>query len=238
MSVHEFIPGTESVVLLILSSLICLTGLIIMFVRYGHGNPFYFFTIWRKDAFKEGKLTFLNTLVFDVLFFRRVWVRSKYRWTSHMMIFWSFLILGGFILISLISILFKVLNPNGFGGYFAQYLYNLHLPYDLLAYFLLVACIFNIFRRLFLKKVLERTSMRDFFILISIFIIGFTGILSEWFSGYGTFIGNLILDWNTALQVMQFHLYAVFLLFIMVIPWTRFKHIITTPLVILARRGE
>ena len=78
--------------------------------------------------------------------------------------------MGGFILISLISILFKVLNPNGFGGYFAQYLYNLHLPYDLLAYFLLVACIFNIFRRLFLKKVLERTSMRDFFILISILL--------------------------------------------------------------------
>jgi len=30
---------------------------------------------------------------------------------------------------------------------------------------------------------------------------------------------------------------VVFLLFVMVLPWTKFRHIITVPLTLLARRG-
>lgn len=237
MSVHSFIPGTEAYILLILSSVICVTGLIVLFRQWGQGSLYRFLSAWRREAFRYGTLSFGKILILDVLLFRRIWRRSVYRWVGHMSIFWSFLFLGGFILISLAGIFLSFVDPEGYGGNFAESLSGLHLPYDLLGYFILASVLFALVRRLVVRKVRDRTVIPDFFMISSVLIIALTGMVAEWYSGYSTFFGKTLLNWDAALLVLRWHLYVVFLLFIMVIPWTRFKHIITVPLLLLARRG-
>lgn len=237
MAVHAFFPGTEMYLLLIISSAVCLAGVIVLFRYWGNKSACRFFSAWRREAFRLGIVSFVKTLIVEVLLQRRVWNRSKYRWFSHMAIFWSFLVLGAFTLISLVGIILSILDPDGFGGSMAQFLDDLHLPYDLLAYVLLAASLFFLVRRIILPKVRSRSYLRDFFIILSVFIISLTGIIAEWLSGYSTFFGKTLLNWDAALQVLELHIFAVFLLFFMVIPWTRFKHIITVPLLLLARRG-
>lgn len=130
-----------------------------------------------------------------------------------------------------------MINPEGFGGNFAKYLSDMQFPYSILTYPVLACALFILVRRLILQKIRARTIITDFFIIVSILLITLTGMGAEWFSGYDVFVGKNLLNWNNALIILQLHIYTVFLLFIMVIPWTRFKHIITIPLLLLAKRG-
>ncbi len=237
MAVHAYIPGMIANILIILAPLICIIGIILLFREWGHGSALYFLRTWRQEAFSEGITSFLGTLVMDVLLLRRVWRRSKYRWMGHMIIFWTFLLLAVFTIISLVGFIAAFVDPNGWGASFNQALKSLHLPYDLLSYLLLAAGLFALFRRLILTKVRERTLNTDYFIILSVIIIAITGIVAEVYSGFATFFGKTTLDFALAIKILQLHLFAVFLLFIVLIPWTRFKHIITTPILILARRG-
>jgi nitrate reductase gamma subunit len=242
MSVHTFIPGFEANILIILVPVICLVGIILLLRRWGHGNALDFLSTWKAEAFRLGFISFTRTLVLDVLLFHRVWNRSKWRWASHMVIFWTFTVFwGAFTVFSLLGFIAAFVDPNGWGGMWggmaAQSLEPLHLPCDLLSYVLLAAGLFVLLRRLVISKVRERTGRTDYFIILCVIIISITGIVAEVYSGYASFIGEAFLDWNAALRILQLHIYAVFLLFIMLIPWTRFKHIITVPILLLARRG-
>ncbi len=238
MSVHTFIPGFEANILIILAPVICLVGIVLLLRRWGHGNALEFLSTWRAEAFRLGFISFTRTLVLDVLLCRRVWNRSKCRWASHMVIFWTFMVFwGAFTVISLLGFIAAFADPNSLGGMAAQSLEPLRLPCDLLSYVLLAAGLFVLLRRLVISTVRERTGRTDYFIILCVIIISITGIVAEVYSGDASFIGNSFLDWNAALRILQLHIYAVFLLFIMLIPWTRFKHIITVPLLLLARRG-
>jgi heterodisulfide reductase subunit E len=237
MAVHAFPGGLIPYLLLVLSAIVCITGLWLLIARWGHRSPGRFFSCWTAESFRDGWMAFLRVLVFDVLLFRRIWHRSKRRWAIHMAIFWGFIILGAFTVISIIGLVLGYLNPAGPGASFSRYLAGLHLPYDLLGYLILVGSGIALARRFLVKKVRERTSFSDFFLVGSVFIIAFTGMAAEWYSGYATVIGPVITNWNLALEYMSWHIYVAFLLFVMVLPWTKFRHIITAPLTVLARRG-
>jgi len=84
----------------------------------------------------------------------------------------------------------------------------------------------------------KRTWFADYFIVIVVLAIGIFGMTAEWFAGFDFFIGKSLFNMNLALDILALHLYVTFPLFVMVLPWTRFRHILVTPLVLLARRGE
>ncbi len=237
MAVHAYTGGIIPDLLLIASVLIFIAGIWLLIARWGHGSPGRFFSSWVTESFRDGGMAFLRVLVFDVFFFRRIWTRSKRRWAVHMAMFWGFFILGAFTLVSIIGLVLGYFDPAGFGGAISRYLADFHLPYDVLGYFILAGSGIALGRRLFVKEVRKRTGLTDLFLVGSIFIIALTGMVAEWFSGYATGIGPLMTNWNLALEFMAWHIYVAFLLFVMVIPWTKFRHIITVPLTLLARRG-
>lgn len=237
MAVHAFSGGLISYSLLIVSTVICIGGLWLLVVRWGHNNPGRFFTSWYTESFRDGVMVFIRVLVLDVFLFRRIYKRSKRRWAIHLMMFWGFIILGVFTIISVIGIIIGYVDPNGSGGAFSRYVAGFHLPYDLLGYLILIGSGIALGRRLLVKKVRERTSFSDLFMVGSVFIIALTGLIAEWFSGFATIIGPIIKNWNLALEFMSWHIYVAFLLFVIVLPWTKFRHILAVPLTLLARRG-
>ncbi len=237
MAVHAYTGGFITDVLLIGTVIICIAGLWLLVVRWGHRSPGRFFSAWATGSFRDGGMAFLRVLALDVLLFRRIWHRSKRRWALHMAMFWGFIILGAFTLVSIIGLVLGYADPAGPGGAFSQYLAGVHFPYDLLGYLIVVGSGIALGRRLLVKKVRERTSFSDLFLVGSVFIISLTGMIAEWYSGFATVIGPSMTNWNLALEYMSWHIYVAFLLFVMVLPFTKFRHIITVPLTLLARRG-
>ncbi len=237
MAVHAYSSELITNFLLIATVLICCAGFWLLINRWGHGRPGRFLSSWAAESFRDGSGAFLRILVLDVLLFRRIWRRNKHRWAVHMAMFWGFFILTAFTVFSVVALVLAYYNPGGPGDAFSRSLEGLHLPYDLLGYLILAGSAIALGRRLFIKKVRERTRFSDIFLVGSVFIIACTGMLAEWFSGYATFIGPALLNWNLALEFLSWHIYAAFLLFVMVIPWSRFRHIISIPLTLLARRG-
>lgn len=237
MAIHPFVPGFDSIILLVATSIIFIAGLYLLVSRWGFGKPGTFISNWIDEAFREGLMVFIQVLVLDVLLFRRVWRRSKRRWAVHMAIFWVFIILGGFTLLSIAGFILFYLDPTGFGKTFSDFLSYLTFPYFVLGYFLLAGSGIALARRFLVKKVRERTDIPDLVLVGGVFIIALTAVIAEGFSGYDTFVGPAIQNMNLAVDFMTLHIYAVFLLFVMIIPWTRFRHIITAPLTLLVRRG-
>lgn len=237
MAVHPFVPGLLPNLLLVVTGIIFFAGLFVLFARWGHRSPGRFVSSWLTESFRDGGMAFLRVLVWEVLLFRRIWRRSRRRWALHMAMFWGFVILGAFTIISIIGLTFGYLDPTGPGGAFSQYLAGIRLPYDLLGYLILAAATVALVRRIFVKSVRERSRFTDWFLVGSVFVIALTGMIAEWLSGFATGIGPLFENYNLSLEFMAWHIYAAFLLFVMVIPWTKFRHIITVPLTLLARRG-
>lgn len=237
MSVHALFPSLPVWILLAACSAVCVAGLCRLVSHWGHGQPGRFFFAWANEAFKDGTGVFLRVLVLDVLLFRRVWRRSRPRWAVHMAMFWVFVLLGVFLLLSIIALVLAYLDPAGPGGVFAGVVKQLSLPYSVTGYVLVVASGIALARRLAVREVRERTRFSDLFLVGSVFVIGVTGMVAEWFSGFDLFVGPAITNWDVALQILSLHIYAAFLLFVMMIPWSRFRHIIASPLLLLARRG-
>jgi heterodisulfide reductase subunit E len=237
MAVHAYFSGLITDILLIATILICIAGFWLLFTRWGQGRPGRFFSSWISESFLDGSRAFLRVLILDVLLFRRIWRRNKRRWAVHMAMFWGFFILAAFTVLSVIGLVLAYLNPDGPGGVFARFLAELHLPYDLLGYLILAGSAIALGRRIFIKEVRVRTRFSDLFLVGSVFLIALTGMVAEWFSGYATLLGPCMTNWDLALEFMSWHIYVAFLLFVMVIPWTKFVHIITAPLTLLARRG-
>jgi heterodisulfide reductase subunit E len=237
MSVHGLVVDPYTWSLILVTSSICLAGLYRLVVTWGHGSPRAFISAWRGEAFRNGARAFLRVLALDVLLLRRVWRRSRRRWAVHMAMFWVFLILGAFLLLSALALVLAYLDPNGLGGASVRFLKGLQFHYSVLGYLLVAASGCALVRRLVVRTVRRRTRFWDLFLVGTIFSIGATGMVAEWFSGFDILAGAAMTNWDLALQVMSWHIWATFLLFVMVLPWTRLRHIVTAPLLLLARRG-
>lgn len=237
MAIHPLTPEFMYWPLIVLSVIVYLAGTLLITIAWGHGRPGRFLAAWFREAFRDGAWVFFRTLVLDVLLLRRVWNRSRRRWAVHMSIFWVFIILGAFTLVSAFAIALLIIDPAGAGGAFFRSVNDLGLPYSLLAYPLFLGSSAALARRLFIPDVRKRTRLPDYFILAAILFIGLSGMLAEWFSGFDLFVGKSLLNWDLAILILMMHIYATFLLFVMLIPFTRFRHILTTPLLLLARRG-
>ncbi len=237
MAPHAFPAGDDILLLLIVAVFICIAGIWMLLSRWGHGRVRRFGALWAGEAFRDGVGAFLRVLVLDVLLFRRVWRRSRGRWALHMAMFWGFCIFGGFVVLSILIGILAFVDPAGVGGALARAYGGIHLPLDLVGYVLLAASGIVLARRIVSREVRKRTNAADLFLAASVFCIVLTGMIAEWLSGYGSFVGPAVMNWDLAPQFLGLHIYAALLLFVMMLPWSKLRHIFATPLALLARRG-
>lgn len=237
MAVHAFYPGLVPGFVPVAAVVICSVDTYLLFAAWGHGRPDRILSSVAREAFRDGASVFLRVLVLDVFLLRRVWKRSRRRWAVHMAIFWIFMGLALFLLLSVVALFLSFVDPNGIGGAFFRYIDSIRIPYSLLAYPLVLGAGLALARRIIVPEVRKRTRFADYFIVTVVLAIGISGMVAEWFAGFDFFIGKSFFNMNLALDILALHLYITFLLFVMVLPWTRFRHILATPLVLLARRG-
>jgi heterodisulfide reductase subunit E len=103
---------------------------------------------------------------------------------------------------------------------------------DIFGYLLLGGIIIAILRRLCIKDVREGTTGYDIFLIGGLFIITITGFITEWILE-----GILPAYSEYALPETLFHVVIALLFGVAVIPFTKYIHLFTTPLTLLARGG-
>lgn len=201
--------------------------------------------LWSQIFDKEHKQGVITTLVFDILLQRRILRRSITRWVMHITIFW------GWIMLFLFSMgLFVVELLNKVGVYHAdvhplvENFPTVMLLDEVFSYLLLIGVLIAIARRLFITEVRESTMFYDVVLTGGLFIIVITGFISEGIRYHGTEHATALTDfWSLGISYPQaphaalFHVVISLLFCVALIPFTKYIHIIATPLSILAHGG-
>lgn len=245
-----FVAGLIAVIAL-------LGGLLFQFKKWGLGSAGYgkpgqggsitaFLKLLISQIFsKEHEQGVITTLIMDILLQRRILRRSILRWVMHMTIFWGWIAL---FLFSMGIFVAEVLNKAGF------YETDVHPIIEnfptivslasVFSYVLLIGVLIAIVRRIFITDVREGTTFYDVFLTGGLFIIVITGFISEGIRYYGTEYATALTDFwslgisNTAAPpAALFHVVISLLFCIAMIPFTKYIHIIATPLSILAHGG-
>ena len=180
----------------------------------GHGQPF------------------LTTLVLDILLQRRILRRSPLRWFMHITIFVGWMALFIFSLMMFAS---EVLEKLHLGTDPAALRDMMAVPNDVFSYILLVGLIIAIVRRLFMTNVRENTIAYDSILLFGLTFITITGFISDGIRN-GTFWG-FGLENTVAPPAAFFHVILSLLFCIAYIPYSKYIHMLATPLSILANKG-
>ncbi len=117
----------------------------------------------------------------------------------------------------------------------AQFRDFLSFPNYVFGYILLLGVLIAIVRRLFITEVREASIMYDWILLAGVFIITITGF---WADGIRNgLVWGLGLNPMTAPPAALFHSVISLLFCIAAVPYTKYIHVIATPLAILANKG-
>ncbi len=250
----EFIKMTfaQAIIFAAIAILIFLYGMIGALQKWGSGVTGYglepqagqkgsairFLKTWwsqvREASHAPHAKPLLEVLIFDVLFQRRILKRSSLRWIMHFSIF-----AGWMTLFALSGMMFTVemIEKLGIELPFttAQFRDFLSFPNYIFGYLLLVGVLIAIVRRLFITEVREASIMYDWILLAGVFIITITGF---WADGIRNgLIWGLGLNPMTAPPAALFHSVISLLFCIAAVPYTKYIHVIATPLAILANKG-
>ncbi|WP_048125712.1 MULTISPECIES: dihydromethanophenazine:CoB--CoM heterodisulfide reductase subunit HdrE [unclassified Methanosarcina] len=231
---------------------IFLYGMILNFQKWGAGVTGYalepqagskgsairFLKTWWEQVVEEshhghGK-PILEVLILDIMFQRRILKRSPLRWFMHFTIF-----AGWMALFALSGLMFAVEMIEKFGIELpftpAEFRDFLAIPNYIFGYVLLLGVIIAVVRRLFVSNVREATIMYDWILLGGVFIVTISGFIAD---GIRTgFIWSFGLDPSTAPPAALFHSIISLLFCIAYIPYSKYIHVIATPLAILANKG-
>jgi heterodisulfide reductase subunit E len=201
------------------------------------GSAIRFLKTWwgqvTEEAHGHGK-PILEVLILDILFQRRILKRSALRWFMHLCIF------GGWMtLFALSGLMFAVEMIEKIGielpftpGEFRDFL---AVPNYIFGYILLIGVLIAIVRRLFVSEVREASIMYDWVLLAGVFIITISGFIAD---GIRTgFIWGFGLNPATAPPAALFHSIISLLFCIAYVPYSKYIHVIATPLAILANKG-
>ncbi len=176
----------------------------------------------------------LEVLIFDIIFQRRILKRSSLRWIMHFSIF-----TGWMTLFSLSGLIFAVemIEKIGIELPFttSEFRDFLSFPNYVFGYLLLFGVLIAIIRRLFVAEVREASIMYDWVLLIGVFIITITGFIADGIRN--GLIWGFGLNPATAPPAALFHSIISLLFCIAAIPYTKYIHVIATPLAILANKG-
>ena len=228
-----------------------LGGLLFQMKKWGYGSEGYgkpgqggsiggFLKLLLSQIFdskhEQGVIT---TLVMDILIQRRILKRSVLRWVMHITIFWGWIMLFVFSML-----MFVVELLHKYGGMFGETITHgrplvesfpaIVLLNEVFGYILLVGVLIAIARRLFITEVREGTTFYDVFLTGGLFVIVVTGFISEWIRSPGGFMG---ISEAAAPPAALFHVVISLLFCVAMIPFTKYIHIIATPLSILVNGG-
>lgn len=176
----------------------------------------------------------LEVLILDVLFQRRILKRSVLRWIMHFSIF-----AGWMTLFALSGLMFSVemIEKLGIELPFttAEFRDMLSFPNYVFGYLLLIGVLIAVIRRLFVTEVRQASIMYDWILLAGVLLITLTGFFAD---GIRTgIIWGLGLDPSTAPPAALFHSVISLLFCIAYVPYSKYIHVIATPLAILANKG-
>jgi len=222
-------------------------GIYINFKKWGLGSTGYqdplrnsfwlFLATWISEAFKDGVWVFIRTLVLDVLLLRRTLARSPVRWGMHMLMFYGFLMLAALSGLGLFMDIIEHFNLLGLAEPAEMVKEAMALPFDLFGYLLLIGSTIAISRRLLLKFVRDNTTAYDAFLIGAVFLITITGFYAEWMRGNSFLLGNAFSYPIYAPHFALIHTVLALGLFAFVLPWSKYIHVIATPMTLLANRG-
>ncbi|HPM26035.1 MAG TPA: respiratory nitrate reductase subunit gamma, partial [Methanothrix sp.] len=111
------------------------------------------------------------------------------------------------------------------------------LPFVIFGYLLLVGATIAVSRRIFIKFVRDNTTAYDAFLIGAVFLITITGFYAEWMRGNSFLIGNLFEYPVYAPHFALIHTVLAIGLFALVLPWSKYIHVIATPMTLIANRG-
>jgi len=204
--------------------------------RQSNGSIFVFLKTFisylRKEGVHQGQ-PILTTLVLDILLQRRILRRSPLRWFMHITIFVGWMTL---FVLSFTMFFFEILHLMGMESIHPEAIRSaLALPNTIFSYILFVGVIIAVFRRLFITKVRESTIAYDSILLLGLVIVVITGFVSEGirtggFWGFG-------IENPAAPPAAFFHVIVSLFFCIAYIPYSKYIHVIATPLTILANKG-
>ncbi len=222
-------------------------GIYFNFKKWGLGSTGYhdqlrdrfwlFLATWIHEAFKDGVWVFLRTAVLDVLLLRRTLARSPVRWVMHMSMFYGFLTLAA---LSGLGLMLDIIEHFEIPGLVepAEILKEaLALPFDIFGYLLLIGATIAISRRILLKFVRDNTTVYDAFLIGAVFLITITGFYAEWLRGNAFLVGNAFGESIYAPHFALIHTILALGLFCFALPWSKYIHVIATPMTLLANRG-
>jgi heterodisulfide reductase subunit E len=176
----------------------------------------------------------LEVLIFDIIFQRRILKRSSLRWFMHFSIF-----AGWMALFSLSGLMFAVemIEKIGIELPFtpAEFRDFLAFPNYVFGYILLIGVLIAVIRRLFVTEVREASIMYDWILLAGVFIITISGFIAD--GVRNGLIWGFGLDPAVAPPAALFHSIISLLFCIAYIPYSKYIHVIATPLAILANKG-
>jgi len=196
-----------------------------------------FLATWIHEAFKDGVMVFLRTAVLDVLLLRRTLARSPVRWGMHMAIFYGFLALAALSGLGLMIDIVEHFNLLGLAEPAEMAKEALGLPFDIFGYLLLIGATIAVGRRILLKFVRDNTTAYDAFLIGGVFLITITGFYAEWMRGNAFLVGNAFSYPIYAPHFSLIHTLLALGLFCFALPWSKYIHVIATPLTLLANRG-
>lgn len=184
----------------------------------------------------------LKTVVFDILFQRRILNRSPIRWFMHFTIFVGWMTLfamsGAMFFVEMTHMIGEKLGYAESLPWFMDpevFRELLSVPNDVFSYILLIGIIIAIYRRLFVVKAREATIAYDSILLIGLTIITVTGFIADGIRN-GTFWG-MGLHYELAPPAALFHVIVSLLFCIAYIPFSKYIHMIAIPLALLANKG-
>jgi len=246
------ITFVQIMILSTIAIVIFLYGMMINFQKWGAGAIGY--ALEPQEGKKGSAITFLKTwwnqvteeshhghgkpilevLILDVLFQRRILKRSPIRWFMHFTIF-----VGWMTLFALSGLMFAVEMTEKIGIELpftpAEFRDMLSLPNYIFGYVLLIGVLIAIVRRLFVSEVREASIMYDWVLIGVVFLVTISGFVAD---GIRTgIIWDFGLDPSVAPPAALFHSVISLLFCIAFIPYSKYIHIIATPLAILANKG-
>ena len=222
-------------------------GLYFNFKKWGMGSTGYqdelrhsfwlFIATWIHQAFKDGVWVFVKTLILDVVLLRRTLRRSPIRWVMHMTIFYGFVTLAAMSGFALFMDIIEHFNLMGLAHEAEMVKGWMALPFDIFGCLLLFGATIGVARRIFLREVRSRTSAYDVVLLGGVFLITITGFYAEWMRGNAFLVGDVFSYPIYAPHFALLHTILALALFVVILPWSKYMHIIAAPMTILANRG-
>ncbi len=195
--------------------------------------------------FENGVGAAIGFFVLDVLLQRRIWRRRKTEWVMHILIFWGWI---GLLILTIASATAEFYGPfvkNTDYTFFASFWKSIEPLNDFFAYMLVIGIVIAIVRRLAFADVPPaRFTSFDWIALIGLAIVVITGFWAQSIRiGSGVEERMLISAYKSIAPnffdnaVVVFHEVFTLLFCIAYLPFSKFFHILVTPLTILVNKG-